>query len=128
MKRIKAQAGWTFWSVLFIGSIVVFFSYVGMQLVPIYAVNANVKNAMELSLEGTDLRKATRQQIIRKLQAQLYLDGTDNVLDYKRDLKIKRSRSRFIIETSYEREVRLLSNVYLVVKFENVSERELRGG
>ena len=126
-KLIKRQAGWTFWSLLFISALGVFTAYIVMQMVPVYAVNANIKNAMELSLEDIDLRRATRTQIVRSMQQQLYLDSSHTVLDYKKDLKIQRSRDQFIIETKYQSEVPLFSNVSLLFKFENRAERDLPG-
>ena len=126
-KLIKSQAGWTFWSLLFISALGVFTAYIVMQMVPVYAVNANIKNAMELSLEDIDLRRATRAQIVRSMQQQLYLDSSHTVLDYKKDLKIQRSRDQFIIETKYQSEVPLFSNVSLLFKFENRAERDLPG-
>ena len=98
-----------------------------MQMVPVYAVNSNIKNAMELSLEDIDLRRVTRAQIVRSMQQQLYLDSSHRILDYKNDLKIQRSRDQFIIETKYQSEVPLFSNVSLLFKFDNRVERDLPG-
>ena len=125
MQQIKTQQGWTFWSLLFVMSVILFFSYVGMQLVPVYAANDNVKNAMVRSLEDSDLRKINRSQIIRKMDAQLYLDGSHKLLNYKTDLKVKRSRRQFILETQYEREIPLFYNLFVLVKFDNVETRNL---
>ena len=125
MKQIKQQQGWTFWSLLFVLSVVVFFAYVGMQMVPVYASNENVRNAMQLSLKDIDLTKATRSQIVRKIDAQLYLDGSHKLLDYKTDLKVRRSRKEFVLETVYQREIPLFYNVHLLLKFDNVEKKAL---
>jgi len=125
-KNIKQQDGWTFWSLSFVMSVIMFFTYIGMQLVPIYAANENVKNAMNRSLDGEKLIKLNRVTIIRKMQAQLYLDGSHKLLNYKTDLKVKRSRKLFIIETHYRREIPLFFNLSLMATFDNVEERNLR--
>ena len=122
---ISRQQGWTFWSLLFVMTVVLFFSYVGMQLVPIYASNENVKKAMTQSMDGVDLRAVNRAYIIRKMDAQLYLDGSHKLLNYKTDLKIKRSREEITVETIYQREVPLFFNLFLVVKFNNAETRNL---
>jgi hypothetical protein len=124
-KPIGRQAGLTFWGVLFFAALAVFTAYIVMQLVPVYTVNSSIKNAMELSLDDLNLRRATRAQVVRNIQQQLYLDGTSKALDYKRDLKIQRSREQFIIETSYYPEVPIFSNISLLVKFDNRVERDL---
>lgn len=106
-------------------AVILFFSYVGMQLVPVYAVNENVKNAMRISIQNSDLRRVTRNELIRKMNAQLYLDGSHQLLNYKTDLKVKRSQSKFIMETNYRREIPLFLNLSLVASFSNVEERDL---
>ncbi|MFT4630412.1 MAG: hypothetical protein ACI8PV_001534 [Dinoroseobacter sp.] len=125
LKNIKRQGGWTFWSLLFVLLTVFFFAYVGMQLVPIFTENKNVKNAMQLAIDNVDSRKATRQQIVRKLQDQLYLDGSHDLLDYKTDLKLSRTRKKLIIETHYRREIPLFFNVGVYANFDNVVEKTL---
>ena len=124
-RPINRQSGMTFWTLLFVAALAVCASYVVMQLVPIYAVNANIKNAMELTIEESDLRRVNRSQVIRSLNQQLYLDESHRVLDYKRDLKVSRSRNKFVMQIDYEREVPLVANTYLVVRFSNIEEREL---
>ncbi|MFT5137663.1 MAG: hypothetical protein ACI9XU_000020 [Arenicella sp.] len=125
LKNIKRQGGWTFWSLLFVLLTVLFFAYVGMQLVPVFTENKNVENAMQLAIDNVDPRKATRQQIVRKLQDQLYLDGSHYLLDYKTDLKVSRTRKKFIIETHYRREIHLFFNVGVYANFDNVVEKTL---
>ena len=125
--NIRRQGGWSFWSMIFTLSVVVFFSYIGMQLVPIYSGNSNIENAMERSVDGSDLRKVGRAQIIKKMNQQLYLDGSHELLDYKTDLVIKRTRSLLTIQTVYDREVPIAANMKLVVSFDNLLECELSG-
>ena len=125
-QRPDRQQGWTFWSALFVASVVVFFAYIGMQLVPVYANNASVRNAMVQAMDESDLRRVTRSQIIRSLNQQLYLDETHRILDYKRDLKIGRSRSQFVMEINYQREIHLFHNMSLLVSFDNREERALQ--
>jgi len=127
LKSLQYQRGATFWSMCFVLAVLGLFAYVGMQLVPIYTVNSNVKNAMNLTLDDSeiDLQAATRSQIEERMDKQLYLDGSHNVLNYKKDLKIRRSDQKFILETSYTRIVPLFFNLSLMAEFNNVVEREL---
>jgi len=123
--KIKSQSGWTFWSMLFVMGVLLFFSYVGFQLVPIYAANENVMNAMERSLDDADLRTINRSAIVRKMEAQLYLDGSHQLINYRNDLKVKRSRKMLILEAKYQREIPLFFNLSMLAKFDNKIEREL---
>ena len=126
--NIKNQAGWTFWSIFFVLSVILFFAYVGMQLVPVYTTNSGVINAMERSLDNQDLAKMTRRTVIRKVDSQLFLDENHLLLNYKTDLKVRRSRREFIVETHYKREIPLFFNLSLVASFDNIVKRPLDSG
>lgn len=127
MVRFSRQAGWTFWSMAFTMGVIMFFAYVGMQLVPVYSTNQNIKNAMIVAVEGSDLRKVSRGQIIERMNRQLYMDGSHEVLDYKNDLKVKRSRNRFTVEAVYEAKVPLFSNISVTVDFNPIIDCDLNG-
>lgn len=124
-KKINREQGWTFWSLITTLAVAGFFAYAIMRLVPVYSTNQNIKNAMEVALEDEDLRTMTRSKVLRKLQGQLYLDESHRVLNYKKDLFVKRSRKKFIVETKYSREVPLVFNLSLKADFHNVIERDL---
>lgn len=122
---IRTQGGWTLWSLLFVAGVILLFAYVGMQLVPIYSANENVKNAMERSIDNQNLRTINRNIIVKGMKAQLFLDGNSKIIDYRTDLKVQRSPKAFRLTTTYQREVPMFYNVYLLVKFDNVIERDL---
>lgn len=115
--NIKRQAGWTFWSLTFTLGVLAFFSYIGMQLVPIYSSNSNVVNAMERSVDGANLRTIGRAQIISAMNKQLYLDGSHKLLDYKNDLVVKRSRKSFIVQVNYQRTIPIAGNISVLTTF-----------
>ncbi len=117
LSNIKRQGGWTFWSLMFTLSVLSFFSYVGMQLVPIYSSNSNVVNAMELSVEGANLRSVGRSQIISAMNKQLYLDGSHKLLNFKEDLVVKRSRKLLTVQVNYDRQVPLFGNISILASF-----------
>lgn len=128
MQNIKAQGGWTFWSMVFTLGVLGFFVYVGMKLVPIYSGNSNVKNAMKVSLKNVDVRKATRSQVVKGMKGQLYLDGGGPDIDYKEDLKIVRDRNKLTVSIDYQRIVPLFSNISILVDFNPILECSLNGG
>jgi hypothetical protein len=120
MKNIKSQAGWTMWSLLFTLSTVGFFAFVGMQLVPVYNSNSSVKNAMKISVRDLDTRRATRSQVIKGIQAQLYLDGGNDFIssiDFKKALKLTRDNNYLTIDMEYDRTVPLFANISIFVEF-----------
>ena len=126
-KRINRQEGWTFWSLAFTLGVIVFFAYIGMQLVPVYQQNEAVKSAMEVSLEGERLVSVTRPIVEKKIYGQLYVDGYHNSIDLKdKDtLIVKRSQKELILNTKNQREIPLYFNLSIVAKFDNVLTKDL---
>jgi len=98
-----------------------------MQLVPVYSANENVKNAMMRSLDDVDLRTITRSKVIRKIDDQLYLDGSHGLLDYKTDIKMSRNRNTFTLIADYAREIPLFFNLSVKAKFDTTIECDLDG-
>ena len=102
-------------------------AYIIIQLVPIYAANENVKNAMFVSLENKNMVSITRGQVIRGMQNQLYLDGTSDLIDFKNDFKMTKSNGKVIASATYQREVPLVANLVLLAKFSPKAECEKNG-
>ena len=126
-QNFRKQQGWTFWSLAFTLSVIVFFAFVGMQLVPVYSANENIRNAMKRSVDDVDLRTITRRKVIRKIDDQLYLDGTSGLLDYKNDIKMSRNRNSFTLIADYAREIPLFFNLSIKAKFDTTIECDLDG-
>ena len=117
LPNISRQAGWTFWSLAFTLGVLSFFAYVGMQLVPIYSNNANIEKAMSQSLEGQNLKTVRRSDILLKMSRQLLLDGSQQAVNFKKELVMQRARSVFILELEYQRTVPLFGNISVLVDF-----------
>ena len=129
LSKLRTQAGWTFWSLSFTLGVVGLFAYIGMQLVPVYTGSNNLYNAMKQSVDGKDLRRVTRTQIINDLNKQLYLDGNDELLDLKDKnvLIVKRVRNQFTIEAVYEQKIPLFYNLSIAADFNPKVECDLSG-
>lgn len=129
LSNIRTQAGWTFWSLSFTLAVVGLFAYIGMQLVPVYSGSNNLYNAMKQSVDGKDLRRVTRTQIINDLNKQLYLDGNDELLDLrdKNVLIVKRARNQFTVEAVYEQKIPLFYNLSISADFNPKVECDLSG-
>lgn len=124
----RAQGGWTFWGLAFVLGVLGLFAYIAMQLIPIYSANRNVQNAMQVALDNVDTRAVSRSKIIRSMEGQLYLDGAHNIIDYKKQLKVKRKGQNIILDVNYSQEVPLFYNLSLKAQFENTAQRKVTGG
>lgn len=124
----RAQGGWTFWGLAFVLGVLGLFAYITMQLVPVYSANRNVQNAMQIALNNVDTRSVSRAKIIRSMQAQLHLDGNHKLIDYKKQMKVKRTKKDIVIDISYSQEVPLFYNLSLKAQFDNTAKRKVSGG
>jgi len=124
MPNINGQRGWTFWSLLFTLAVILFFVYIGMRLVPVYSDNQNIKQAMELSLREVQASNVSRGGIASKIGKQMQLDGISGFLNLREDLKVKRKGNKIILSLQYDREIPLFLNMSLLVKFDNLVEKQ----
>ena len=123
--NIGQQGGWTMWSLMFVIGVISLAAYIGFQLVPVYTTNSNVTNAMKVAIDGISPNNVSRSAIIRTMRAQLNLDGANDLLDYKKDLNVKRTQRELIVNVNYEQRVELFYNLSLVATFENEVKRGL---
>ena len=126
-KNIDRQGGWTFWSLTATLAVIMFFAYCIIQLIPVYSANGNIVNSMERSVKDRDLNRITRRDIIRKIDDQLYLDGSHELLNYKEDIAISRTRDKLVVQANYDRKVPLFFNLQILVEFTPEVECTLDG-
>ena len=124
-KNIDQQKGWTLWSLLFVAGVLILFTYIGFQLVPVYTSNESVKKAMQQALDNVSGSNVNRTAVIRTLDNQLNLDGILGIIDYKTDLEVKRTQRELFIRVNYQRSVDLFYNLSLVATFENEVKKDL---
>ena len=84
-------------------------------------------NAMELSVKDVDLQGVTRREIIRKLDDQLYLDGSHELLNYKEDIAISRNKEKVVLQANYQRKIPMFFNIKILVEFTPEIECTLDG-
>ena len=124
-KNIDQQKGWTLWSLLFVAGVLILFTYIGFQLVPVYTSNESVKKAMQLALDNVSGSNVSKAAVIKTLDNQLNLDGILGIIDYKKDLEVKRTQRELFIRVNYQRSVDLFYNLSLVATFENEVKKDL---
>ena len=125
ISKISQQKGWTMWSLMFVLGVLGLFAYIGFQLVPVYSSNSSVKNAMQITIDEVNPAQLSRSSIIVKMRNQLFLDGSHKLLDFKKDLYIKRTQRELVFTVNYERRVPLFFNLSIVASLENEVKRNL---
>ena len=115
MRLQKNQKGLTFISWLIILAIGGFFVMLGLKLTPIYLENQSVKSVVK-SLNNDPLVRKTDNRGIRKIIKKRM--KINSIYDFPQDaIKIKKSKTRLNVDITYNREEKIVANVYVVVKF-----------
>ena len=116
------QEGWTLLGMLIVISVVMFFAYITIRLIPVYLDNEEVKHAMEVGLSKGDPATMNRTQIISNMYNQMVIDDTDYLTDWKKAVTYKKTRDGVMFATTYQRVVPLFYNISLQIDFHNVIE------
>jgi len=115
MRLQKNQKGLTFISWLIILAIGGFFVMLGLKLTPIYLENQSVKSVVK-SLDNDPMIRKTDTRGIRKIIKKRM--KINSIYDFPQDaIKIKKTKSRLNIDITYNREEKIVANVYVLVKF-----------
>jgi hypothetical protein len=123
MKNLKQQAGLTMISWVFVLAILAFCGMFGFAVVPMYAENIYVVNALKsLAEPGINLAEMSDAEINKKLQ-NFYMvnnvrsEGAQNIV-------IDRKSKTLLITIDYENRTNLFWNIDVVTRFQNHLDAE----
>jgi len=115
MRLQKNQKGLTFISWLIILAIGGFFVLLALKLTPIYLENQSVKSVIK-SLNNDPLIRKTDSRGIRKIIKKRM--KINSIYDFPKDaIKIKKTKTRLNVDITYNKEEKIVANVYVLVKF-----------
>ena len=115
MRLQKNQKGLTFISWLIILAVGGFFVMLGLKLTPIYLENQGVKSVVK-SLNNDPLIRKTDTRGVRKIIKNRM--KINSIYDFPKDaIKIKKSKTRLNVDITYNKEEKIVGNVYVLVKF-----------
>lgn len=111
----QRQRGLTFISWLIVLAIGGFFVMLGMKLTPIYLENQSVKSVVK-SLNNDPLVRNTDARGIRTIIKKRM--RINSIYDFPDDvIKIKKTRTNLAVDITYNKEEKIVGNIYVVVKF-----------
>ncbi|MBT8440357.1 MAG: DUF4845 domain-containing protein [Gammaproteobacteria bacterium] len=115
MRLQKNQKGLTFISWLIILAIGGFFVLLALKLTPIYLENQGVKSVVQ-SLNNDPLIRKTDSRGIRNIIKKRM--KINSIYDFPKDaIKIKKTKTRLNVDITYNKEEKIVANVYVLVKF-----------
>jgi hypothetical protein len=122
MTMIKSQRGWTIWSVLGVGFLVVAGALLFMKLMPVYLDNYKIKGAMASLAEDPRAADWNKRQVINEMTNILYIDYGHDIVDLNKALSVEKENEFKYIRVEYEVVVPLVYNVSALVDFNNEVE------
>jgi type II secretory pathway pseudopilin PulG len=118
MKLRNRQQGMTMWGMLFVISVIAFVVFMVIKLFPPYKDDFKVKAALDSVMRQSDAASLTREDIVGSLSRRFDIDDISHVaLD--KDLQIATRGKMKVVAINYEVEVPIVSNVYVLLKFEH---------
>lgn len=119
---IRSQRGWTIWSLLGVGFLLVAGALLFMKLMPVYLDNYKIKEAMASLAEDPRAADWNKRQIISEMTNILYIDYGHDIVDLNKALSVEKENELKYIRVEYEVVVPLVYNVSALVDFNNEVE------
>ena len=123
MKRASMkQGGISATGFIIILLIIGFFTMIALKLLPVYFENFKIKSALESLKDESGISNKTNIEIGNIIAHRFIIENIDRVKSDQ--VKIKRDRSKIVIDLDYEVRDNLVANVDLVVTFKDKVEIE----
>ncbi|QOC23476.1 DUF4845 domain-containing protein [Wenzhouxiangella sp. AB-CW3] len=118
MTAIERQRGLSLPGFMGLLVLVLFFTYIGIKLVPIYLNHMSVVSEMKAVAEQSGIASETPQAITRQLMDRFNISYVDHVdADH---VSIERGDVGMEMVVEYEVETHLIANIDAIVKFQRV--------
>lgn len=111
----RKQNGMTMIGFLITLSVVMFFVYCGMKIVPMYSEYYSVKQALAGIANEADSSNSSKEELRDAFFKRLYMSYANNVKPEA--LKIESTDTGYIMKVDYERREPLISNLDVVGKY-----------
>ena len=119
VKNMKLQQGMSFWALIWVAALSICLVVVLVRSVPVFLNNHKIDNALNALLEEPDVHKASRANLLQKLQTKLYIDYADKYVDLNKAFRVRKIKNGRSLSIDYEVVVSLVGNAYLLFDFKN---------
>lgn len=118
MQTRATQTGMTFWGLLVVLALIVFFTVLTLKLLPPYIEYGKVKTALENLAKQPEAGNMERGDIKAALGRRFSIDDITKV-DLNKDLFVEKKPGVTVIRIAYERRVPLAYNVTALIAFDH---------
>jgi Domain of unknown function (DUF4845) len=119
------QNGMTFWGLLVIATLFIFFVVLFFKLLPPYMEYAKVKNALEGIAKQPGTSDLEKSQIKAAFDRRFNIDSVDDI-DLNKALIVEKKPGSMTIRITYERRVPLAYNVTALIEFDDTAQVPVR--
>ena len=116
MQTRMTQKGISFWGLIVVAGVTIFFILMFFKLLPPYIEHAKVKTALENMTQQPNAINMEKSEIKAALQRRLDIDDVNDV-DLSKSLFVEKKPGATIIRITYERRVPLVYNVTALIDF-----------
>ena len=116
MQTRTKQKGISFWGLIVVAGVTIFFILMFFKLLPPYIEHAKVKTALENMTQQPNAINMEKAEIKAALQRRLDIDDVNDV-DLSKSLFVEKKPGATIIRITYERRVPLAYNVTAFIDF-----------
>ena len=116
MQTRTKQKGISFWGLIVVAGVTIFFILMFFKLLPPYIEHAKVKTALENMTQQPNAINMEKAEIKAALQRRLDIDDVNDV-DLSKSLFVEKKPGATIIRITYERRVPLAYNVTALIDF-----------
>jgi len=119
------QNGMTFWGLLVIATLFIFFVVLFFKLLPPYMEYAKVKSALEGIAKQPGTSDLEKSQIKAAFDRRFNIDSVDDI-DLNKALIVEKKPGSMTIRITYERRVPLAYNVTALIEFDDTAQVPVR--
>lgn len=117
MKNITKQRGASMLNILMTLALAVFLAFTGIKIGAFYIDNNVVKKGLNELDDVPFVTKKSAREIQDILRTKYSMNNLN--IDYKNEIKVDKRSDRLVVDVNYERRVHVVSNIDVVVTFEN---------
>lgn len=125
MQTIQKQQGMTFWGLLLVAAIFIFFVVLFFKLLPPYIEHAKVKTSLENIAHQPNAFNMEKNEIKAALDRRFSIEDVNDV-DLGKSLFVEKKPGSMSIRIAYERRVPLAYNVTALIDFDDTVQVNAR--
>lgn len=125
MQTRTYQNGMTFWGLLVVAAIFIFFVILFFKLLPPYIEYGKVKTSLESLAKQPDTGAMEKAQIKAAIERRFDIEDVSSI-DLNKNLFVEKKPGSMTIRIAYERRVPLAYNVTALIEFDHTAQVNVR--